>query len=190
MIIDLKKIIDETVGGKKDSNKPISSGALYNTMNQTNPSTMWILISEKIVSNNYGQKIWYQPMTGMVEAWFVSPARQITGSYTEIYTRQEYLDTTKLQQAGIDTTNISFNDFMPLTAIHGIGRGAVGGSTKNIVVTLEKNGTVYGKTFDGTSSTTSRRYDMYFTYRCKLGHTSTDFNDISLDETSNNLNNG
>lgn len=178
MIINLKNIIDETVGGKENSNKPISSGALYQTVNNPPSPSTWLKITalEKTSTRNYRQYLNYNPFTGIVQLYGSTPARIIDGNYSVVsYLVNGGTEIAISETASLDNVTITgeITDYTPQNDIHFVARGSGtynnDSSTTMAFLTLQPDGKIFAKSITG-GQLPKKIYDFNITYRCKLNY--------------------
>ena len=172
-------VSDNTVGGTEGSSKLLTSDAFYKTLNDKTTPPKWLLISEKGYPGSYYQKLWYNPVTGMVELYMRTPYRIPKSTNTPA----SYLvGEADLNEADLETVNklesVQLDQYVknyaPMFDIFSVARGVTTGATAHCVATLDRKGKLWLRTFTGGSGestasiTPERRYEVYFTYRCKL----------------------
>ena len=177
------KIADTTIGKEKlkdvtstiteNSENLITSGAVYNALNSPSDTSRWLPITEYAVDGSYGQHLFYNPFTGMVELWMRTPYRTVQGTYTPgsyLIGKTQTLSENNLASVNsLNNVNLApdVRDYAPKYDIHTVARGSTTEGTTNCVATLDSGGKLWLKSFDG-STLVNKRYDIYFTYRCKL----------------------
>ena len=167
MIINLKNIIDSTIGGTQNSDKPISSGALYNTINIPDTPSKWDTITNITTdppTRLFAQQLWYNRLTGMVELNIITPPHKIAANS---WGHVAYLVGSPDENTDTSNWNMSDNvkDYVAFAAVYAQGQDLVS-SGKPYTIKLDTDGRIYA--YNPYSSQFDGRIKCYMSYRCKL----------------------